>query len=912
MPILDEAVAVLTESPGNLVYFLVTLFALQQAFVSALTAVRAAPGRVLARRWMWAAGGLLAARVVLIIVGLLGVMGLLAPADVLPSLERWVLVLTALVLAWAALLSSTPRPWHTPVLLGLLGVTALAYGAGILLRYGAEGGAELLRGPVLWEQIGVLLAFTLTAILTLISRPEAWEWVLGIALFWLLGTVAQLMWGDPLVPMDGWQRLASLVALPLLSVLVHHQLLEREGHLAPQVSLSDQVPLAEIVQRVGSARDLDSALILASSRLAELLGVEISAVALRSKEEEEDAVQVVAIHPPTAAQMEPPRLRLADYDGLRVAFEEGQTAVATQSSDEPWMASLYQALGFEEPRPLAVLPLRRQGRSLGVLMLGGPPGGRRWRETDLQTAHQVSELLAEAIASARAKGVGVGVRSAEARAPDEDRDRLVKALGQAKKQIDALNARIKALVQEIKARDEEILALNTEAKSRSPKASESELTVWQNEVRQLADEQEAAQRKIEELTADRNLLLDERARLTEELLEVRHTLERIESHRDSLEEEVANLRSQLQAGAEAVRVGAAPLLSSNEAAAAGSQPPEGPQGVVGLVIADEDGQITMADALARRMLRLPVGDAVGMPINGAYPDSRWSQTIDDLLSETNGNGPRRAHLSLPVDDSTIEADLATLLGRDGDVHGLVVTLHSADSDIERYEAIAGLANEFRTPMTAITGYSDLLLGEQAGILTEMQQQFLERLKANVEQLNHLLNDLVQVASLDSRAIELSPQPVNLIEIIEEAVMGLSARFQERKLAVQLDLPSELSSVEADRDSLYQIMLRLLSNAVLCSEEGTQVIISAREEEAEGTRHLRISVEDTGGGIAPEDYPRVFRRFYRADQPLVEGMGETGVGMAMAKTLVEASGGRIWVESEPGVGSTFSFLLPVDR
>ncbi len=910
MLILDEAVTVLTESPGNLVYFLVTLFALQQAFVSALTAARAVPGRVLARRWMWAAGGLLAARVALIIVGLLGVAGLVTPGDVLPPLERWVLVATALVLAWAALLGHLPRTWHTWALLGLLGATAVAYGVGVMVRSGVEADVAFLWGPFLWEQIGVLLAFGLTVVLALIVRPEAWEWVLGIALFWILGTVAQLMWGNPLVPMDGWQRLASLVALPLLSVLVHHQLLSGDVRSRPRVSLSEQVPLAEIMQRVGSARDLESALILASSRLAELLGVDICAVALDS-EEADGAVQVVAIHPPTAAQMDPPRLPLADYEGIRVAFEEGQMAVAATETESPWMAPLYQALGVEEQRPLAVIPLRRQGRALGVLMLGGPQGGGPWREADLQTASQVSELLADAIASAKARGAGAGVRALEGRAPDEERDKLVKGLAQAKKQIDALSARIKTLVQEIKARDEEILALNTEAKAKTQTASEAELTVWQNEVRQLADEQAASQRKIEELTADRDLLLDERARLTEELLEVRRTLERVESHRDSLEEEIASLRSRLEASAEAVPVGL-PLPSAQEGASVESEAPEGPRGVVGLVIADEDGQITMADALARRMLRLPVGDAVGMPINGAYPDSRWSQTIDDLLSGINGNGPRRAHLSLPVDDSTIEADLATLVGRDGDVDGLIVTLHSSDSDLERYEAITGLANEFRTPMTAITGYSDLLLGEQAGILTDMQQQFLERVKANVEQLNHLLNDLVQVASPDSRAIELSPQPVNLIEIIEEAVMGLAARFRERRLAVQLDLPSELSSVEADRDSLYQIMLRLLSNAVLCSEEGTQVVISAREEEAlEDTRHLRISVEDTGGGIAPEDYPKVFRRFYRADQPLVEGMGETGVGMTMAKTLVEASGGRIWVESEPGVGSTFSFLLPVD-
>ena len=336
--------------------------------------------------------------------------------------------------------------------------------------------------------------------------------------------------------------------------------------------------------------------------------------------------------------------------------------------------------------------------------------------------------------------------------------------------------------------------------------------------------------------------------------------------------------------------------------------------VTGLVVVDEDGQITMADAPARQMLHLPSGDIVGMPINGAYADPEWTKTVDVMLSQSSDNvSTDQSHLSLTFGDENVEVDLSTLRGRDGKPDGLAITLRSSESHAERYEAVVSQANEFRTPMTAITGYTDLLLGEQAGILTPIQQQFLERVKANVEQLNHLLNDLVSIASPDFHPIELSPQPVNLIEIIEEAIMGLAARFRERKLIVQLDLPPELGRVKADRDSLYQIMLRLFSNAVMCSKEGTQIVVSASKADSPiNGENVRISVMDTGDGIAPEDYSRVFRRFLRANQPLVQGMGETGIGMAVAKTLVEANGGRIWVESQPQVGSTFSFILPVQQ
>jgi signal transduction histidine kinase len=137
-------------------------------------------------------------------------------------------------------------------------------------------------------------------------------------------------------------------------------------------------------------------------------------------------------------------------------------------------------------------------------------------------------------------------------------------------------------------------------------------------------------------------------------------------------------------------------------------------------------------------------------------------------------------------------------------------------------------------------------------------------------------------------------------------MGSSAQFRERNITVQLDLAEHLPPLSADRDSLYQIMSHLLSNACLCSQSGSEVMVSARLDDPQ--QHLVVSVTDTGGGISPADQLRVFARRYRADNPLIEGLGDTGIGLSIAKTLVEAHGGRIWVNSEMGKGSTFTFML----
>jgi signal transduction histidine kinase len=895
MDVLLDALTLITRPPGDLVYFLVTLFALQQAWMFTFASAESS-GQSLREqqpqiwRWRRATGVMLIGRIALMVVGLLGLTGFYTPAQILPPVERWVDLITVLMLAWAALGARRSQRGKKALTIVTLGLLVLSLG---LYVYSAVfwpafemAGYAFYKVPsgMAWPiaHLG-LLACLLIA--TIAIRPPAWEWIIGIVLFWGAGNGAQLAWDEGTRVISGGYRLSALVTFPLISLLVHRQCLRFVGGQRTSSSrLADVVALLNVVQRVEHARGLGPMLMLASSKLADLLGVGMCALALNA-EESPDQVQVVALHPPNAAQLETQTLDLPAYPEIADAYDTCETRYI-EDPGEAWFAEVFETLDVEPGRGLVVVPLCHQWKSQGVMLLsdlGDPSYEDRTALMDAATA--AAGMLASAI-------VRVG-EPAPQPAPAQPEG------GEAAQEKAAvLSERINVLVGEIKARDQEILALNRELESRPEETSETELAIWQEEVRQLASERDKLQKTVEDLSRDRKVLLDESARLSDKLNDARDAMESLGTERQQLREQVSSLQTRLANAEEE-------LTTSSEAALT--------QGVSGLIVVDENGQIMTADALARQLLQLPNGNVVGMPLNGAYPNPKWTQTVNSLLAPEEDEPPKnRAHLSLTIDEETVEADLVTLRGRDGEIDGLAVTLRSSDSDVERYEAVVSQANEFRTPMTALTGYTDLLLGEQAGILTQMQQQFLERIKANVEQMNHQLNDLIRIASPDSRPIELSPQPVDLIGVIEEAVMGLAARFRERRLAVNLDLPPELGRVTADRDSLYQIMVRLLSNAVLCSRSDTQVVISAEEESyPEGGPHLRISVTDTGGGIAPDDYPRVFRRFYRANQPLVEGMGETGIGMATAKTLVEAHGGRIWVDSEEGEGSTFSFVLPVE-
>jgi signal transduction histidine kinase len=219
-------------------------------------------------------------------------------------------------------------------------------------------------------------------------------------------------------------------------------------------------------------------------------------------------------------------------------------------------------------------------------------------------------------------------------------------------------------------------------------------------------------------------------------------------------------------------------------------------------------------------------------------------------------------------------------------------------------------------MTSIIGYTDLLLGESVGIIGAMQRKFLQRVKANTERMSAKLDDLIEITVIDSGQLEIEPETVNIVSIIEEAIMNTAGQFRERSITIDMTLNDDLPEIHADPDALNQVMMNLLTNACQASEMNTSVVVSASPQDTGSTvidslAYLMVSITDTGGGIAEGDRRRVFTRLYRADNPLIEGLGETGVGLSVAKTLIEAHGGRIWVESEEGVGSTFSFLLPIE-
>ena len=232
-------------------------------------------------------------------------------------------------------------------------------------------------------------------------------------------------------------------------------------------------------------------------------------------------------------------------------------------------------------------------------------------------------------------------------------------------------------------------------------------------------------------------------------------------------------------------------------------------------------------------------------------------------------------------------------------------------DMEPTELVNSIAQEFRQPLASIIGYTDLLLGESVGLLGAVQRKFVERVKASTERMGILLNELVQVMSIDGGTVDQTAVSVDLKTVIDEALGNIAGQISEKNIDMRVELPDRPVAVRVNKDALLQILENLLQNACLVTPaDGWIRLLAIVEQEENAPGYIHISVTDQGGGIEKTDISRVFLRRYKMENPLIQGIGDTGVGLSIVKSLVELNKGRVWVDSKEGAGATFSVLLPL--
>jgi signal transduction histidine kinase len=224
------------------------------------------------------------------------------------------------------------------------------------------------------------------------------------------------------------------------------------------------------------------------------------------------------------------------------------------------------------------------------------------------------------------------------------------------------------------------------------------------------------------------------------------------------------------------------------------------------------------------------------------------------------------------------------------------------------EFLANMSHELRTPLNAVIGFSEVLLQRMFGELNDKQDEYLKDIYASGQHLLSLINDILDLSKIEAGRMELAPAPFHLPSALENAVTLVKERATRHGITLELNLDPRLGELVGDERKVKQVVLNLLSNAVKFTPEGGRISLKAGL--TDGT--VEISVTDTGIGIAPDDQAAIFEEFRQVGTDETRKQEGTGLGLTLAKKFVELHGGRIWVESQVGVGSTFTFTLPLSR
>ncbi len=222
------------------------------------------------------------------------------------------------------------------------------------------------------------------------------------------------------------------------------------------------------------------------------------------------------------------------------------------------------------------------------------------------------------------------------------------------------------------------------------------------------------------------------------------------------------------------------------------------------------------------------------------------------------------------------------------------------------EFLANMSHELRTPLNAVIGFSEVLLARMFGDLNDKQEEYLNDIFSSGGHLLSLINDILDLSKIEAGQMELSPSTFDLPAALGNAITLVKERAQRSGVKLALDVDSCPESFVADQRKFKQVLLNLLSNAVKFTEEGGNVTLRV----AHSGDMAEFSVTDTGIGIAPDDQDRIFEAFRQAEGDYIRKAEGTGLGLTLSRRIVEMHGGRIWVQSELGKGSTFTFTLPI--
>jgi two-component system, OmpR family, phosphate regulon sensor histidine kinase PhoR len=326
----------------------------------------------------------------------------------------------------------------------------------------------------------------------------------------------------------------------------------------------------------------------------------------------------------------------------------------------------------------------------------------------------------------------------------------------------------------------------------------------------------------------------------------------------------------------------------------------------GVLIADNQGRVQLINPAAEKMFETRQDDALGRSLTQTLRHHR----LVELWKHSQESGETQEASVELIPQKIYLRGLAIPLSHQ--LHGSTLLLFQDLTHLRRLETvrrdfISNISHELRTPLASIKALTETL---KEGALQDPPAagRFLDLMESEVDTLTQIVSELLELSRIESGRVLLHFKSTSSVEILNLAVNRLRLQAKRAGLSLQVEYPQDLPQVLADRPRIEQVMINLIHNAIKFTPAGGSIVVSARAQGEGLESYIVFSVRDTGVGIPADDLPRIFERFYKADR--ARSGGGTGLGLAIARHLVEAHGGRIWVESREGQGSSFYFSLPI--
>ncbi len=329
----------------------------------------------------------------------------------------------------------------------------------------------------------------------------------------------------------------------------------------------------------------------------------------------------------------------------------------------------------------------------------------------------------------------------------------------------------------------------------------------------------------------------------------------------------------------------------------------------GLVVVNSQGKVIMMNPAAEKLLGASKKEKIGKPI---LDNPREDQLIS-LVKDVPNKADREIELTSGQDETkkVLRASSAVIENENGQPIGMVSVLSdiTKQKELDQLKAtfVSNVSHELRTPLIAVGKSIALILTKTAGPITTEQEQFLTIADRNLKRLSRLINDLLDLSKLEAGKMQMNMVSGDLGAAITESIEGLINWIQSKSITVEKNIEQGLPQVRLDSDRIVQVLTNLIGNSIkFTPEQGTISVSAARCSDKE----IIISVQDSGVGIAPENAAKVFDKFYQVGERVASDIHGTGIGLSIAREIVEFHGGRIWVESQKGQGAKFSFTIPV--